>query len=516
MSFASLLSFLFAGCTTGPDYVRPEVAVPAAWSTPRAGGEVNQAVAVTEWWTTLNDPVLNDLVERSVAANHDLRIAEARVREARAARGFATAAFWPTLSANAVASRTQIAEQNFAAAGGPPVTLGASADPAGISRSVTIRGQNLSVTRSVTGGVPSTSVSLAPGGGGGGIDRTNNFFQLGFDAAWELDVFGGNRRALEAADADIEGAVETRRDVLVSLLSEVALNYIELRSAQNRLDILNQNILAQKNTVELTGARFEAGLTSELDTVRAQALLAELQSNVPRLQTQVETSIHRLGVLIGHAPGELGPELSPSAALPAAPAEVPVGLPSDLLRRRPDIRAAEREVAAATARIGEAMADLFPKFFLTGGISGQGSVLGDVFQGGNQLWSIGPGISWPILQGGRIRANIEVQNARQEQAAINYERSILLALEDVENGLVSFAKEQDRRASLEAAVAANQAAVRLANERYVNGLENFLDVLQAQQQLFQSQDELVQSQSFVLTNLIALYKALGGGWETSD
>jgi len=506
---------------TGPDYVRPDTATPAQWSSPREGGTVADSVTVTAWWTTLNDPVLNDLVARGVASNLDLAIAEARVREARAARGIASSVLWPSLGASGSYTRSQAVKPD-APDGGSPLSIGLSKGPQGVTRSMTLRGQNGSITRSITndgsGNEPtrSTSGSLTPGKPAGLPDRQSDLFQAGFDARWEIDVFGGNRRAVEAADATIEATEEFRRDVVVSLVSEVARNYIELRAAQRRLEITNNNIEAQAGTVDITKARFDAGLTSELDVVRAQALLASTQSQVPLLDTQIAASMHRLAVLLGEAPGALKDQLSVAEAMPAAPKTVPVGLPSDLLRRRPDIRQAERELAAATARIGVAVADLYPKFYLTGAFGGRSDSLSDLLSGANQIWSFGPSIDVPIFEGGRIRANIDVEKARQEQTSIAFEQTILFALEDVENGLVSFAHEQVRRESLEASVKANQEAVRLANERYVRGLEGFLNVLQAQQQLFLSEDALVRSESFVLTDLIALYKALGGGWEVDE
>lgn len=509
---------VLSGCMTGPDYVRPDVAAPTQWTSPREGGESDAPVSVAAWWTTLNDPVLDQLAERSVNANLDLKIAEARVREARAARGVAASALLPSIGAAGSWTRSQALDSPEAKQG-LPFSTGLSVGPGGVTRSLTVRGQNGSITRSRTndgsgnGETTTTSASFSPQPNQEAPDRVDDVFQLGFDAAWELDIFGGNRRAVEAAEASIGAAEERRRDVLVSLLAEVARNYIELRATQSRLDITNKNIEAQAETVELTKARFEAGLTSELDAVRAEALLTATQSQVPFLETQIAASMYRLAVLLGEDPGALNAELSTPAPMPGAPAEVPVGLPSDLLRRRPDIRTAERELAAATARIGEATAELFPKFYLTGSIAGRSPSMGDILNSPNQLWSVGPSVSLPIFRGGQIRANIEVQNARQEQAAIAYEQSILLALEEVENGLMSFSKEQVRRKSLDASVKSNQEAVRLANERYVRGLETFLNVLQAQQQLFQSQDLLVQSESFVLTDLISLYKALGGGWE---
>lgn len=502
-----------AGCMTGPEYVRPDVTVPDQWSASREGGETDAPVTVVEWWKGLNDPTLTSLVERAVASNHDLRLAEARVREARAARGIAASPLWPMLNASGAYVRSQSVEPDIGA--GPSVTVGGSVGPGGISPSISVRGQNVSLSRIGLGDGATTSIAVTPGGATD-YDRYSDLFQVGFDAAWELDVFGGNRRGVEAAEADIQASEEARRAVLTTLLSEIALNYVEVRSAQARLAIAHRNIEAQAGTVRLTRERFNAGLTSELDAIRAEALLTRTQSQIPMLETQRDLSIHRLGVLLGREPGGLKEELVTEASLPTAPDTVPVGLPSDLLRRRPDIRRAERALAASTARVGQATADLFPKFALTGRLAGQSGSFGDLLNSGSRVWSIGPGISWPIFQGGAIRANIEVQNARQEQAAIAYEQAILRALEDVENGLVAFAKEQVRRQALEATVMANERAVRLANERYIQGLETFLNVLQAQQELYNSEDLLVQSQSFVLTDLVALYKALGGGWEALD
>ena len=505
-----MVGILLAGCTTGPDYARPDLDTPTEWNAKRAGGEVDKPVDVSAWWNALGDPALDALVNRAVIENHDLKLAEARVREARAARGIAASALWPSLNASGGWTRSSGPEQDLSSGSG--VTFGANAGATGLSRSITYRNDNLTLNRSVSAAGAMNSASYTPGDTT--IDPTTNLFQAGFDASWELDIFGGNRRGVEAANADIDAAVESQRDVLVSLLSEVARNYIELRESQNRLDITNHNIKSQQDTVALTRDRFTAGLSSELDAIRAESLLATTMSQVPLLETQVDASIHRLSVLLGQEPSALFAELAASKQLPLAPDAVPVGLPSDLLRRRPDIRRSERELAASTARIGEAEADLFPKFYLTGAFAGQDASFGSIFNGPNQLWSIGPSFSWPIFQGGRIRANINVQNARQEQAAISYEQSILLALEEVENGLVSFAKEQVRRSALEDAVRANEQAVALANERYVRGLADFLNVLESQRSLFLSQDSLVQSQSTVLTNLVALYKALGGGWET--
>lgn len=505
------LVLTLAGCLSGPDYQRPEVLTPDQWRDASSAGVTRESVVESRWWESLGDATLSELVRRVEAGNIDLRVAEARVREARAARGIAGAALWPLAGASA----------SYRIERGPEVDMpsdtsvsgGVSFGPGGLTRTGTVRGRNVTVSRSVNAAGATTGVTVAPGGAST-PDRTQDLFSAGFDAAWELDIFGGTRRAIEAADADVAAAQEWLRALYVSLASEVALNYVDLRASQRRLDITRRNIESQRDTLRLTKARFEAGLSSEFDAARAEAQLANTESQVPRLEADIQTAIHRLGVLSGESPAALESILVTAAPIPAAPQSIPAGLPSDLLLRRPDIRAAERELAAATARVGVAVADLYPKFTLTGALTNQSIGLGSgMLDAANRVWNIGPGASWPIFDAGRIHANIAVQNARQQQSLARYEQSILLALEEVENALVGFVKEQERRTSLQAAVDANQRAVRLANERYNKGLEDFLSVLTAQAQVFAAEDLLVQSESAVLLNLLALYKALGGGWE---
>jgi NodT family efflux transporter outer membrane factor (OMF) lipoprotein len=279
--------------------------------------------------------------------------------------------------------------------------------------------------------------------------------------------------------------------------------------------LANENIKVQESTVNLTEERLAAGIASELEVAQAQAQLASTRSTVPILETSAKQSIHRLGVLLGQEPGALLAELSEDAPIPPAPPGVPVGLPSELLRRRPDVRRAERELAAATARIGIATADLFPKFSLTGDVGLQSIHAGDFLSAGSRFWSIGPGITWPVFDAGRIRANIRVENARQEQALVAYEQAVLTALEDVENGLVAYSKEQVSRRALVQSVVSNQKAVEISGELYSKGMVSFLNVLVSQLALFQSQDALAQSDQTVSTNLVALFKALGGGWEVA-
>jgi NodT family efflux transporter outer membrane factor (OMF) lipoprotein len=346
----------------------------------------------------------------------------------------------------------------------------------------------------------------------GNIPFENNVYQAGFDASWEIDVFGGTRRATEAAKAVVAASVFGMRDTLVTLLSEVARNYIEARGYQRQLTIAHENIRAQEDNLVITQDRFKHGLTSDLDVQQAATVLATTRAEVPTLENSLLASIHGLGVLLGQPPGALLEELSIVAPIPAAPPEVPVGLPSELLLRRPDVQQAERQLAAATAQIGVATADLFPKFSLTGAAGWESVSASDWFAGASKMWSLGPTVQWNIFDAGRIRANIKVQNARQEQALANYEKTVLGSFEDVENALVSYAKEQVRRRSLEEAVNHSQESLRLANQLYANGLTNFINVLDAERSLYQAQDQLVQSERAVSVNLISLYKSLGGGW----
>jgi NodT family efflux transporter outer membrane factor (OMF) lipoprotein len=409
-----------------------------------------------EWWKAFHDSTLDSLVQRAVESNLDLQQAELRIRQARATRAIAAGGLWPNVDVSASYRRSR-----------------------------------------------STGVGSA------------DFYQVGFDASWELDIFGRVRRGVEAADADIVFAIEDRRDVLVTLLSEVALNYMDLRGFQRQIAIAQKNLETERRSLDLTRRRAAGGFVSGLDVANAEAEVASNESRIPLLEQNVQQVIYSLSVLLGREPGALLTELIADAPIPATPPAVPVGLPSELLRRRPDIRRAEANLHAATARVGVATADLFPRFSLTGSLGTSGSQPKDLVNWDNRFWSIGPSVSWPIFDAGKIRANIGLQTAIQEQLLVGYRSTILLALQDVENALIAYAKEQQHQASLIAAVAANRRALDLATQLYTQGQTSFLDVLLAQRSLLGSEDALVQSERTMATNLIALYKALGGGWEIS-
>lgn len=525
---------LFPGCMTGPDYQRPEAATPDSWSSPLEGGETGQSPQLAQWWKYFGDATLDVLVTDALNANYDLKIAEANIREARANLYGAKAGLWPQLNTSGSYQRMQ--NKGVDTSDTTNSSLSVSANGVSVTRASTTDGSSLTISRDPTGhydvtrnfgaglpgvsvggdqanglGLNSLSVPLETAGQGGG--RQANLYQAGFDASWELDLFGGTRRAIEAAKADAEAVDENRQAVCVTLTAEVAENYFGLRSAQSLLEILNNNIRIQNETLDIARARFDAGLTNELDVRTAEAQLATIKANEPLLEESIQYAIHRLSVLTGREPGALKEQLAPAQALPETPPEVPVGLPSDLLRRRPDVRRAERQLAAATARIGVATAELFPKFSLTGSFGGSGSTLDALGKGINQTWSLGPGIRWPIFDAGRIRANIQVQNARQEQALLAYESAVLNSMEDAENALVSYAKEQEHLKLLATALEAEQKALDIAKDRYSQGLVDFLSVLDAQRSLYSVDEQHTQSEATVLTRLVSLYKALGGGWE---
>ncbi|UCD82538.1 MAG: TolC family protein [Desulfobacterales bacterium] len=450
----------------GPNFQRPHMTLPADWSGPTVEPRpVTPAEAeLARWWTLFEDPTLVALVESAVQSNLDLKQAEARIRQARAARGVVAAGIGPTVDAAGTYQR---------------------------SRS-------------------------AGAGNGKSEGVISNQYQAGFDAGWELDIFGGVRRAIEAGDADLQAVLETRRDVMVTLTAEVARNYIDLRTFQQRIAIARQNLAAQKHSAALTRQRFRSGFAGGLDVANADAQVATTAAQIPLLESSARQSIYSLSVLLGMAPAALLPELSPPEIIPAAPPLPPPGVPADLLRRRPDIRRAEAEIHAATARIGVATADLFPKFTIFGAAGMRSSDFSSWFNWTSRIWSFGPSVSWNVFDMDRTRSNIELQQALQDQSFITYRQTILNALQEVENALIASEKEAEHRRALVEAVDANRKAVDLATMLYSQGHTDFLNVLDAQRSLYAAEDALVQSTGSVSTNLVALFKALGGGWSEAQ
>jgi NodT family efflux transporter outer membrane factor (OMF) lipoprotein len=467
---ALLGATLLSGCAVGPNYHRPLVEVPQRWpvesTTVSVSGTVND-----EWWKSFHDPELDSLVARAVAANLDLRIAAGRVEEARANAGVARSAALPEITGTVEASHERQIAQGF-----------------------------------------------APGASGQGgslqtVPYQTNLFSGLMQMSWELDLLGGIRRQVQAAAADLTAQQEDRRDVLVSLLGDVAANYAQVRGYQSRLDIAHRNIAIQEDTVKLTRALVNAGQATERDVAQSEALLDSTKANLPVLNSGLKTALHRLSLLLALEPTALGGELAASAPLPLVSPDVPMGLPSDLLERRPDIRRTEAQLAAATARVGQAKADYFPKFSLTGSAGREATQLHDLTLGLTNVFSIGPSVSLPIFTGGRVRSNVAVQVARVKQAQATYESTVLKALEETDNALVNFENERERRDRLEQVVHASQTALDLAQIQYKAGLADFLTVLDSERTLAANQDQLAQSQVSLIANLISLYKALGGGWQ---
>ncbi|MEW5908441.1 MAG: efflux transporter outer membrane subunit [Thermodesulfobacteriota bacterium] len=454
------------GCTVGPQYTPPRLDIPNRYHqiSDQQPETDPLSAALKEWWVLFKDKKLDSLIEEAISANKDLRIAETRIREARARLRIAAAERYPSLDAAGDYRQSRISEEIESPRGG----------------------------------------------------ETQSLFQAGFDAIWEIDLFGGNRRSVEAAEADMGVVLEARRDVLVTLLAEVARNYIELRGTQQRIVIARENIQTQRRTVELILGRIKAGIDNQLRLAQAKAQLASLEAQLPVLERKAAQTIYRLDVLTGRPPGNLYPLLNSMEPIPGAFFKFPIGIPSDLLRRRPDIRKAEQELAAATARIGIATADLFPKFSLIGGFGHQAFDFSDLADSGSRFWSIGPSIRWPVFNSGRIRANIEVQNSKQEAALVQYEKSVITALEEVENALAALTNEQKSRASLSESVLSNKKAVDISGELYRRGMTGFLDVLIGQRTLYLAQDALVQNEQSIATSMVALFKALGGGWQIPE
>jgi len=467
------------GCATvGPDYVRPDVPVPTQWNGESSGLPAGQldTKRISEWWSTLNNPELTSLVNRAIQKNTDLRKARARVREARAHRGVSRAALFPSVDASGSLQHTRSSAQTGIAVGS----------------------NLLSADSNAQGGGPAES----------------DIYSTGFDASWELDLFGGKRRAVEASQAELEASEEDLNDVLVSLIGEVASNYVDLRSFQTRLSIAEANRDAQQETYQIVLWRSEAGLTTDLDVEQAKYNLEQTKAQIPTLQTGIEKTKNRLAVLLGLNPGSLEKELAERKSIPVASQEIAYGIPADVLRNRPDVRRAERQLAAETARVGVQTAELYPKLTLSGSIGLEALSLSNLLSASSTVYSYGPSFKWNIFNARSVRQNIEVQSAVQEQALITYEASVLSALEEVNNALTAYAKEQSRRQSLLEASQAAERAAGLAQNQYSSGLIDFQTVLDSQRSQLNFQELLVVSEAAMTSDLISLYKALGGGWQS--
>lgn len=456
---AALLAVALGGCAAvGPDYSEPQLAVPAGWSA-GTGTDAMDAVLLARWWHGFGDPVLDRLVADALAANLDLAQARARLREARARRGVAGAALAPSVDASLSGSRSRSSGQS-------------------------------------------------------GSGSTRELYSAGFDASWELDVFGGLRRSVEAAQADLEASVESLSDTRVSLAAEVALNYIDLRTAEQRLAIAEESIASRGENHQIIRWRQQAGLVSELDLAQATTDLESTRAVLPPLRTAVTEAKNRLAVLLGRNPGELESLVHADRPIPLAAAEIVAAIPADTLRQRPDVRVAERRLAAQTARLGEAEAARYPSFRLSGSLGLEALELDALADRDANTRSLFGGITAPVFNAGRIAANIEIQDALVEQARLAYRAAVLAALEEVENALTAVANTDARRAKLAEAAAAARTTLAIAEYRYASGLADFLSVLDAQRTQLSLDEQLAGSTGELARAQIRLYKALGGGWST--
>ena len=448
------------GCAVGPDYQEPAIDMPDAWHQELVRGLSAGETSLDTWWTVLGDPLLVGLIERADQGNLELRQAFERIAEAQARRGIAVGEWFPSVDADALYDRSKLSEE---------IGLPVSGDP-------------------------------------------RDLYSTGLATTWEVDLFGRLRRSVESADAELAASVEDYRDLLVVLYAEVATNYIDVRTLQQRILSAERNVASQKDTLELVRIRNRVGLVGELDLRQAELNVSRTASFIPSLREALAASVNRTAVLLGEYPNQLHAELREPAPIPLPEAEVAVGLPVELLRQRPDLRAAERQLAAQSARIGVATADLYPRLALLGSFSFDAISTASWFTSGAQAWNFGPQLRWNLFDGGRIRSNVRAQEALTRQALAGYEQTVLLAVEEVENSLSGYAEERARLEELRRGVRAAEQTVELVQVLYKTGLVDFLNVLDAERSLFEAQDQLLESEGRVAKNLVRVYRALGGGW----
>ena len=456
---AFLAPLALTACAVGPNYVKPETKAGDQFGNFSAEA-FTQDQTVTKFWSLFGDDMLDALVADALVANHDLRIALSRFNEARALRRESKFNLFPTVTAGGGYTKQRLTEEQ---------------------------------------------ATLLP-------SRNETFYDAGFDAIWELDLFGRVRRGIEARGAEVESAEASLRDAQVIVVAEVTRTYLELRGQQGRLAVARRNVENQRESLNLANVRLDAGRGTELDTSRALAQLNITLASISPLEASVASSIHRLSVLTGRQPVELRDRLVTVRDLPAVPAVAAVGNPTDLLRRRPDIRVAERNLAAATARIGVAIGDLFPVVSFTGNVGYAAGRSGDLGSSGTDTYLIAPGISWAAFDLGRVRSRISGARAQADGALAGYEKAVLGALEETETALVFHARAKERLTYITAAADASASASRLARARYEGGISDFLQVLDAERTQLEAEDSLAQSRTDVATSLVAVFKALGGAW----
>ena len=517
-----LTVLMVGGCTLGPTFEQPSLFAPGSWFAsrpappPAVPSHTVPEPVDTAWWRSFNDPILTELAQQVARSNLNVRLATVRLAESRLQRGVTAADEYPNVNGNASYTREKISDRGVigllggggSSSSGGSSTSGGSSGTGG-SSSLGTSANGLSGTQ---GGIP-TSVA------GGGVHVPSfNLFQTGFDSTWEIDLWGRVRREVESADANIDSSAETRRDMLVTELAELARDYIQLRGQQRDLQIARDTLRSEQDSLRITQERERGGLTTGLDSANASAQVGTTAAQIPQLEAQAATTINAIGLLLGETPGALTAKLAEDKPVPPVPPAVPVGLPSELARRRPDIREAEAKLHAATADIGQAEADFFPKVTLSGSVgvqSVQFKNLGNVAPFGALQFSGGPSVTIPIFEGARLKYTLDLRKAQQQEAAVQYQQTVLQAFHDVDNALTNYAAEQLRREQLARAVDQGRKALSLARQQYVQGLSTFLDVLTAQRTVLEAEQQYADSTTTISTNLVALYKALGGGWETS-
>ncbi|PZP46318.1 MAG: RND transporter [Azospirillum brasilense] len=479
---------LLAGCTVGPDFTPPKAEAPPAWND--ATRAPTQAVTLRadpdpHWWTGFNDPILTSLVERAVSGNLDLQQAVLRVVQARQSEAAARAAGLPSLNGTGSYTRQQLGLQG------------------------TIRRSGLAQRLDGLGGEAASAGDTL-------IDKLNgpiDLFQAGFDASWELDLFGRVRRSVEQSQAQTQAQAEAVNDALVTLQAEVVQAYAGLRGAQALAQSQRENVQTAQDILDLTQRQRRQGLVTELDVENQRTQLFTLRAQLPTYERQVRQAMNRLAILTGQPPGALDAELEMARPIPPTPPAVPVGLPASLARRRPDIRQAEARLHAATAGVGVAVANFYPDISLTGSLGARGLEASSLTNWSNHFYSFGPSISLPIFQGGRLTANLRTARAQQAEAALAYRGAVLNALGEVEDSLVAYRTDRAQLESLDQSVRSAETALSLARSRYNSGLSNFIDVLDAQRSLVQARQQRLQATLSLTSDLVSLYKALGGGWQ---
>jgi NodT family efflux transporter outer membrane factor (OMF) lipoprotein len=479
------------GCTVGPDFKRPDWISPESWFGGRKEA-VQRPVSIpveepidADWWALFHDPVLTGLERRVAAENLDVKVAKVRLAESRAQLGVARSGLFPTLGGNVSYVREQ-ASNNGLFALIPSATNANAAN-----------------------GTPTNSA----GGVSGTGQQPFDLYQAGFDVSYEVDLWGGVRRSVESATATSEAAKEATRSVLLSSLAEVARDYVQLRGVQADLQIARDNVQTARQSLSLTQQRAEGGVTTDLDVANASAQLRTTLAQIPSLEQQEAQFINALSLLLAQPPNGLRADLGTAKPVPPVPPRVPVGVPSELARRRPDIRQAEAQLHASTADIGVAKANFYPSLNLTGSLGLQSLQISNAFNLNSKQYAVGPGLTIPIFEGGQLRSTLELREAQQQEAAVNFQKTVLQAWHDVDNALTAYQAEQARRDELSHAVTDNQHALVLAQSRYQQGVEDFLTVLDTERNLLSAQLQFADSTTTVSSNLVALYKALGGGWE---